>query len=722
MESSEELKSKSAADLEEWFLNGLGVKDIPTQDMFAVLVFTHDSGNAEQADSLAGLLQDALAERAQVEPALRLLELRTSWHKDDEAFREVCKKAAMAIYSDKMGLAKVRSAFDSGVSLQECLRRLTVLIRLAPGVFCHENTWGFGVVKRLDDFYQKIIIDFVGKPEHSMSFAYAGETLDIVGDDHLMARRHKAPEVLAELVKNDPAEVVRVALRSYGPISSPRLKDVLVGSVLREEEWKPFWDAARKGLKNDPLIEIPSKRNDPIRLLSRKKEYDAEWFAAFKVERDTERLLDLVNELDSAVEIKELPVEHRDVLSERLGFVAKAGGSRRPELTALAVVTARRLGVAGADVGWAAFTESLMPPETLLRTLNAMASRDMNRFFKYLADIDAPRINALLLSLLPRMPMTTLNEAMDFLIAGGEEKACAAVMRPFTASRTAGMEFLLWLCRHLDLMVAWGVAKPAELLTQVVDAFAVECGYAALKAQNGLREAMEQRNWLEDVVSRLDDRQRHDFLKKVSDAPGWEPASRRSVMARMIKRYPELIKAVSSEPESEGQKTPGTRRVTSARSYRARQEALRKLVQEEIPKNSQEIGVARGYGDLRENSEYKFAKEHQRLLMQRQSEMEQDLKEVVATEFDGFPTDKAGMGTCVVVQRPDGAIDRYCILGEWDGDQAQGVVSSMSQLAKVLEGHVVGNDVVLPGSDASSPSRIIEISALPDAIKAWIRG
>ena len=87
MESSEELKSKSAADLEEWFLNGLGAKDIPIQDMLAVLVFTHDSGNAEQAESLAGLLQETLAERSQVEPAMHLLELRVSWHKSDEAFR-----------------------------------------------------------------------------------------------------------------------------------------------------------------------------------------------------------------------------------------------------------------------------------------------------------------------------------------------------------------------------------------------------------------------------------------------------------------------------------------------------------------------------------------------------------------------------------------------------------------------------------------------------------
>jgi transcription elongation GreA/GreB family factor len=724
METSAELKSKSAEDIEEWFLNGISAKDIPVQELLAVLVFTHDSGNAEQADNLAGLLQDALAERAIVEPSMRLLELRSSWHEADAAFREVCRKAAAAVYSDRMGMTKVKSAFEAnGVPLSECLRRLAVLVRLAPGVFCHENTWGFGVVKRLDDFYQKIIIDFVGKPEHPMSFAYAAETLDIVGEDHLMARRHKDPKAVADLIKNDPAEIVRIALRSYGSITAPRLKDILSPALMPEADWKPFWEAARKGLKNDPLVEIPSKRSDPIRLLARKKEYDEAWFVAFKAERDTDRLLELVEELDDAVAIKELSAEHRVALSERLAFVAKAGGSRRPELTACAVMTAARLDVAGADGDWTALTESLLVPDTFLRALNAMSSRDVERFLKHLGGINAQRVNDLLLSLLPRMPIVTLNEAMDFLVAGGKEKECAATMRPLTASRTAGMEILLWLSRHVDQMVAWGIARPAELLTQVVDAFAEDCGYAALKAQNGLRELMEQKSWLEDVLGRMDGRQRHDFLKKVIDAPGWEPSSRRSVMARVIKLYPELQQAVSGESEAEEQKKDSSkRRITSLRSYRDRQEALRKLVQEEVPKNSREIGVARSYGDLRENSEYKFAKEHQRLLMQRQAEMEQDLKEVVATDFNGFVVDKAGPGACVTVKRPDGRVDRYSILGEWDGDEARGIVSNMSQLAKVLEGHVVGDEVVLPGDDDKRPSQIVEISVLPDAVKQWIAG
>ena len=45
-------------------------------------------------------------------------------------------------------------------------------------------------------------------------------------------------------------------------------------------------------------------------------------------------------------------------------------------------------------------------------------------------------------------------------------------------------------------------------------------------------------------------------------------------------------------------------------------------MQKAIPANSKEIAVARSYGDLRENHEYKAAKEMQKILMRRKGELE----------------------------------------------------------------------------------------------------
>ncbi len=107
-------------------------------------------------------------------------------------------------------------------------------------------------------------------------------------------------------------------------------------------------------------------------------------------------------------------------------------------------------------------------------------------------------------------------------------------------------------------------------------------------------------------------------------------------------------------------------RLTSRRSYHARQAQLHKLITEEIPANSREIGVARGYGDLRENFEYKAAKIPRAWLMRRRMEWEQMLAEVRATDFANF-TDRVAYSGYYVTLRYDDGREENTILGS---DQA----------------------------------------------------
>jgi len=62
------------------------------------------------------------------------------------------------------------------------------------------------------------------------------------------------------------------------------------------------------------------------------------------------------------------------------------------------------------------------------------------------------------------------------------------------------------------------------------------------------------------------------------------------------------------------------------------------------------------------------------------------------------------------------------VLGEWDRDEAHGIISSRSEMAKRLEGARAGTEVRLPGEDEGPTSRVVEVLPLSDAIKAWVRG
>jgi len=187
----------------------------------------------------------------------------------------------------------------------------------------------------------------------------------------------------------------------------------------------------------------------------------------------------------------------------------------------------------------------------------------------------------------------------------------------------------------------------------------------------------------------------------------------------MVRAYPELEQVLSGAPEEEQAPTIQAR-FTSLRSHRKKRQQLKQLVEKEIPENSREIAVARSYGDLRENAEYKYAKEHQSVLMRRKAELEHDLAEVMATDFSGFPTDTVGMGTFVTIEKNDSVKESYAILGEWDRDEDAGVIGCRSKVAEALSGHKPGDSVSIPGSAGEETCRLVEVTSLPDKIHTWI--
>lgn len=716
----EEIRTGSPAQLEDWLLGAMEQDPLPVDDMLAAIGAIADSGDTARADGSAELLQDTLVGMKQVNSVISLLKLRSRWASDDAAFGGACRNALVDAFGNRLGQSFIKAAgLGERMPVTESLRRLGVLSSLSDGTQCHEKTWGFGVVKRVDDFYEKITVDFDGKRGHQMSFAYAAETLELVDESHILARRHNDPEGLTELVTNSPGEVVRMALRSYGEMSVVELQEKLVDAVVPEDRWKKFWDGARKALKSDPLVEIPSRRKEPIRLLDKQKEYDTDWFASLKKKRDPEEILRLAGELaDSRPGLQD---EQLEAVANRLALCIKAGQGEREEVTAQAVMLASRLDLPRHLLDAEPVVNRLMEPEPFLKATAGLPARSVRPFIEYCSGHDADAVTALLLDVLPDMQQNVLGEALDFLAAAGRDADCRSRFEPLLDKREGGPEILYWICRHLESLGEWLPAGPPELMIQVVGCLEGRYSGERLKSRNQLRALFDNKDWLQGLLDHLTADQQADILRRINGSRGWDTSSKRSVLARIIRMYPELESVLAGTDEIE--EAPKGDPQTSWRSYKARQEQFRKLIEEEIPKNSKEIAVARSYGDLRENFEYQAAKDQQRLLLRRQADMERDLQDVRGTDFAGAPTNTAGPGTIVTVTTSNGAARQHCILGEWDQDKALGIVSSNSRIAQLLEGHREGDTVPLPGPDGEDEQcTITGISGLSDDAKNWIMG
>jgi transcription elongation GreA/GreB family factor len=521
-------------------------------------------------------------------------------------------------------------------------------------------------------------------------------------------------------MNDNPGEIIRITLRSYGPLSLNLIQDHFMPDLIATEaDWKKFWDAARKDLKNDPLIEIPAKRTDPLRLRRKAKAYDQVWFEKFKGKRDMPDVFQGLEEI-LAQKFQTLEPYMKEAIANRLAFAVKGGSLNQPGWIAQALVYAEQLGVEPEGVDCAAELTKLAGRDDLPALLEELPSRFMQAFINRLFTA-SETARSFLLRRLPEFGTTALNETIEALIRNGAEAELTEQIRNTVRRRACSPALLLWILRNEERAAGWQLTDKADLAFQTIELIEQEhCG-AALRAQNQLREQIENNESLKSILAAMSDSQRRDFMRRISESPAWSKLDRQSLQAKTIKICPDLheivLKKTSAAPK---EKNP---RITSPRSYQAKKDQFEHILKKEIPENSKEIELARSYGDLRENSEFKFAKEKQRLLGLQAEELQKALDEVKPTDFKEFPYDVAGIATGVELVYGDGTRENYYILGEWDQDETLHIISNQAGMAKALAGAKAGDKVSVPTSSGTDVEvEVTAVTALPEHIKAWING
>ena len=108
---------------------------------------------------------------------------------------------------------------------------------------------------------------------------------------------------------------------------------------------------------------------------------------------------------------------------------------------------------------------------------------------------------------------------------------------------------------------------------------------------------------------------------------------------------------------------------------------------------AEKIKVARGFGDLSENSEYDEAKNEQGLVEQRILELEVTIKNAKIVDKSNMAKNVVGVGVHVVVENEAGVESAYDIVGSTEFDPLHGKISEDSPVGAALKGHKTGETV-----------------------------
>lgn len=588
------------------------------------------------------------------------------------------------------------------------------LSQLAPGCFCSHNTWGAGKVKSWSLTRGKIIIDFERESDKEMGLQFALQKTTPLPADHLNARKIEDMDHLRSLAKKDPVALVTHTLESHdNSMLLDELDAVLCGSVIKENVYKSWWEKTKKMLRSTHLFSVPSKRTEPL-ILRASDLSAADILINDCIDTKSPRKkLDALQTIIKKIELFEEDITPLEPLAAHLAKVSEQSQSLRIGFVFEIIVSSLQ-------IDHACNTKLLshkLPdlPSLLIKeesrlceALKGRSASTQRTIFEHFPEAFGDEWLEKLLNIFDEVDSRGVSEMAKFLENEEQLPAFHAHLKKAIAGRSLGVESLLWVCRQrkTDSRAVFDLEVGNAVLS-LLDRDSLSEGPSKTTRLKTLLS--HDRQLIEDLLKNARPNDALQFGRRLYSSPAFEDLDRKSLLARVIKLFPNAQELVNGHFEK---KEEGL--ISSEESILKRRAVLNELIKVKIPENTKEIAIARSYGDLKENFEYKSAKQMQAVLLKRKSELEKELASVHPTNFSNVDTSSVSIGTVVTLLNLD--TDKqasYTILGAWDSQPEKNIFSYLSEVGKGLLGAKENEtrDVRDLQTEEVHPMRILSISA-----------
>jgi transcription elongation factor GreA len=585
------------------------------------------------------------------------------------------------------------------------------LEELKPGTFCLHKSWGFGRVSEWNLLLNQIVIDFAGKKSHPMQAQYAAENLASLAPEHFLARKATDLASIKNLARENPAALVRNILESLdGKATAQQISEWLVGDVFTETEWKRWWESTRKALKASGVFSVPAKKTDPIQIRGEGVSHADELLDAFnKARQPKEQIAALEQIIKSHQQFNEhqlqpivATIENMTVRNQKM----------HPEFAFELIIArddllARDPSLHSTHVGLTLSKLILEEENRLISILPKLPAAKEKKILQALPSALGPPWADRALYLMQESHGRMVAQIPRILNEAGKHEELRITLQRSIREHSATGEMLAWLCSERE---SWSELITPDLLGAILAALEREQHNAPGRASKLHRALVEDRQLLGDIFRNCDVTLARDAMRRLQLSPLFDELTKRSLLARIVKVYPELESMITgAQPQEKAAPL-----IVSWSSLEKRQAEYEELVRTKIPENTKEIALARSYGDLSENFEFKAAKQMQSVLMRRKTELEQMLHNARGTSFENVDTSRVSIGTIVTLRDAETSKEEtYTILGAWDGDPDRHIISYQTAIAQALLGHKIGETVSLNTEHSTAQFTIVSIKPAP---------
>lgn len=609
---------------------------------------------------------------------------------------------------------KISNISQSWRNVFEAINDFEKHISFDEGSFVFHRTWGVGRIAKVCN--DELLIDFAKRRAHTMLLKMAISALQTLGKEHIWVLKSVLKrQDLAAKIKQDPEWALKVIITSFdNNCNLKKVKQELVPSLLSVGEWTSWSTKARKILKestgfaaNPSNIDFYTVRSCPVSL-------EEKLAVEFKAQKNFFARIDIINTfMDKADTDSDAFREMFDYFNTFLRAFSVVDGN---VIAAYLVVTR---------------------VSTVLPHLNACRPHGFADLYAHIAD---PRlvyteikdkglkwefVNSVknfvsnwsdeYVKLFPEVLSLEILRAL--MEEGYKEKALRVVEACFEyyADNRAAVIWLFKTVRDEPWFQELRITAEQRIIVLI---HIVDITYREIANRRNTTENRKLNKQALSVLFGNDHLLEHFMLSHdvgtttrlytlISDIQGLDPKLKVHLRNKIIEKYKDF-----KFFDTEERVVSGRGLVVTAKMLNAKKKELQDLLDVRIPENSREIGRALELGDLRENAEYKAAREEQTRLNNMVTRLQEEIERAQVFDPTTVVAGRVSFGTVISLKNhTSGEDETYTILGPWESAPERGIISYMSPLGSNLLNRKTGEQLAFTVGEHEKVYEILSISA-----------
>lgn len=595
-------------------------------------------------------------------------------------------------FNERLRLAGLRSKeqFQGAISKYDLVAHMA-----KNNIVFHTGGWGTGEIVDVSFIREHLTIEFenvAGRKD--LSFTNAFKTLIPLPNTHFLARRFTNPDLLEKEGKENPVALIKLLLHDMGPKTASEIKDELCELVIPEKDWTKWWQGARARIKKNTIIETPDTLKEPFYL--RKAELSPE-------DRLQQTMLNKtdIHEIIQATYnfVRDTPnglknPATKESLQNRLLDLLNLPDISEDQHLQVHLLLEQFFGYSPSDSRITQLIQSQTPAnlEKVVQAIDIIAfkKRALVAVKEY-----RPDWSNLFLNLLFSIPQAQLRDyILRELNQPATHSALESKLKELLNHPARYPEAFVWYFQRL-------ISQEEEEIPFQNPEGKGHFFEGFLVLFHAIENHPDYRELLKKMYNMLAGK-RYALIRQLLQGTSLEFTKEFLLLAskcqtftdhdmKILRSLAEVVHPSLAPPKQRKDGSAVDEEIwTTEEGYLKVQDRIRHIGTVEMIENAREIEAARALGDLRENSEFKFAQERRARLQSELKTLSTQLNRARIITPHDIHSEEVGVGSVVEVKDTKNQPVRYMILGPWDADPDKNILSFNSKLAQAMIGKKKG--------------------------------